>query len=226
MSHNSYKIVPHQIPAIRLSNKQNENFNNNKHKIVNRGRSIDTECLACEYISDGSTVIKLSELVRKLKEKKEINLVPLSLSFNENTTEFVVPNKNEAFCNVTVHVNVESQPNIMIPYQIICFTEYSKFTFNINSKEEFDNDKVYEQYSLIQLYPKGEDKNVIEIKLNIESIDDLEEGSWFCLIPKKIFGITKRILINGLFNEKKYTMYDLESYSLQQNQKITVLNYL
>ena len=223
----SYKIIPKHVPAIHLINREQDNFKTSNNKRGNRGRrTVDTECLACEYISDGNTTIKLSDLVNKLRNKKEIKLVPLSLSYTENTTEFIGSKEDEAYSFVSVHVCVESPKDRMIPYQITCYSKHTNNSFKLKAKEEFDEDEDLEQFVVVQLYPIGKDKNVIEINLDISSIDDLKDDCWFCLIPKCVFGIAIKLSIYGIYNDSKYLIYELENNNLQQNQKITVLNYL
>lgn len=222
-----YKIVPNNVPAVNLTNKENDNFKSFKHKENNKvSRSIDTECLACEYISDGTTVIKLSELVKKLRERKEIKLTPLSLAYSENVTEYHPAGENEGYSSVSVHVCVESKNEKMKPHKLLCYSMYTNYTFTFKPKEDFDNDEEFEQFVLLQLYPESSNRNVIEIKLDISSKYDLEEECWYCLIPKCVFGITHKVSIYGYYNKKEYLMYELENNNLQQNQKITVLNYL
>ena len=156
----SYKIIPRYIPTIHIKNKSKDDLvkNISKPQKMSSRYSIDTECISTEYISDGKTVIKLSELVEKLKNYKEINLVPLSLSYNENITEYHYPKENEAFAAVTINVNVNSKSDSMVPSQIICSTEYTKYTYIFRQSL---NNFVAKDNVLIQLYPEGKNKNII-----------------------------------------------------------------
>lgn len=224
MNSNSFKIVPQFVPAVHIRNYQNDDLSFIHHprkQVVSR--SIDTECIPTEYISDGKTVIKLSELVKKLREQKEINLVPLSLSYNENTTELHCPKENEAFSLVTINVCVQSKVDSMVPSEIICTTDFSTYTyiFRRTLKGFSPNENV-----LVQLYPEGKQRNVIEIRIDSFSKRDLKEDSWYTLIPKSVFGHVKKLSFYGVYDKKEYLTYELENNNLQQNQKITVLNYL
>ena len=73
MNINSYKIISNRIPVVHLRDKSGNS--QIKDSLVPRknksSRIVSTDCFSCEYVSDGSTVIKLSELVRRLKEQKE-----------------------------------------------------------------------------------------------------------------------------------------------------------
>lgn len=221
----SYKIIPQYIPAVHICNKRKDDLVSHKKtpETCHLARSIDTECLPSEYISDGKTVIKLSELVKKLREHKEINLVPLSLSYNNNITEHHHAKENEAFSSVTINVCVESKTDSMKPSQIVCKTDYSTYTYIFrNSIKGF----ITENNVLIQLYPEGKSKNVIEIRVDDFVLTDLKEDSWYTLLPKTVFDHVKKISIYGCYNTKEHLMYELENNNLHQNQKLTVLNYL
>lgn len=221
----SYKIVPQYVPAVHICNKRNDILSSHKNLLESSyiSRSIDTECIPSEYISDGKTVIKLSELVKKLREHKEINLVPLSLSYNNNITEHHHAKENEAFSSVTINVCVESKTDSMKPSQIVCKTDYSTYTYLFrNSIKSF----IPENNVLIQLYPEGKSKNVIEIRVDTFSITDLKDDCWYTLVPKNLFDHVKKLSIYGCYNSKDHLMYELENNNLHQNQKLTVLNYL
>lgn len=221
----SYKIVPKYIPAVHIRNKIENDLSS--HRETNKKNhisySIDTECIPTEYVSDGKTVIKLSELVRKLREHKEIKLIPLSLSYNENITEYHYPKENEAFSAVTINVNIESKSDSMIPSKIICHTDFSTYTYIFRQSLKECN---LNEHILIQLYPDSKNKNVIQITIDPMSIREIKEESWYSLIPKSIFGYVKKVSIYGVYDTKEHLMYELENNNLQQNQKITVLNYL
>lgn len=222
----SYKIVPYFIPAIKVFNKKQDHLKNNKHKEPNKSRPIESECIACEFISDGENTIKLSELIKKLKEWKEIKLEPLTLCYNENVTEYHVAKQNEGFSSVTVHVCVDDQPDIMLPYRLICYTRNNKYDFRIKEKHEIYTEEDLGDFVCVLLYSKGNNKNIIEIKIDDINLTELEDNCFLSIIPKNIFGMVTQIIITGLQNENEYIIYDLESDNLQQNQKITVLNYL
>lgn len=220
----SYKIVPHYIPAIHICNKSKDDLSlNTEHKSTPVYRSIDTECLASEYVSDGKTVIKLSELVKKLREHKEINLVPLSLSYNKNITEFHAAKENEAFSSVTINVCVDSKQDSMIPcyIEVISKDDEEIFYFKNLTKNFNPNGNI-----LIQLYPDGKNKNIIEIKTNSYTIKDLKENSWYVLLKENIVKEIEKIKFYGKYNDKYYLIYELESNNFNINQKITVVNYL
>lgn len=225
MNNVSYKIVSKYVPAVHIRNHQKDDLSSHRLQSKNTtvSRSIDTECIPSEYVSDGQTVIKLSDLVKKLREHKEIKLVPLSLSYNNNITEYRCPQENEAFSSVTINVCVESKSDSMTPSQIVCETGYSEYTYIFRRTTK---GFIAEQNILIQLYPDGKNRNVIEITTDLKSVRDLKEDSWYTLIPKSIFGHVKKLSFYGVYDQKEYLTYELENNNLQQNQKITVLNYL
>lgn len=221
----SYNIVSKRIPIVRLSDKSHQNhlIDNTLPVTSKRSRVIDTDCLSCEYVSDGSTVIKLSELVKKLREHKEIKLYPLTLCVNENLTEHYAADEGEGFSAVTIHVDVQTNAESMIPTKIVLTSEYGvkEFAFQ-NNKIHFDTGSCV----LIQLYPVGDNRNCIEISTNCYSEYDLKDCAYFVLVPKIEYGIIRKLMIFGESKGVEYMVYELESTGLQQNQKITVLNYL
>lgn len=224
MNNNSYKIISNRVPVVHLRNKvgTSQLKDITPEKKPRSSRVVSTDCFSCEYVSDGSTVIKLSELVKMLKERKEIKLYPLSLSINENTTTHHAASENEGFSSVTIHVDVEDSRDRLTPTYIIVFTPYTRRSYYF-TKNKID---INEGCILIQLYPLGRNKNCLEIKINDITDDDLKEDGWYLTIPKREYGFVKKMSIFGKCREDEYLVYELESNGLQQNQKLTVLNYL
>ena len=221
----SYNIVPKYVPAVHIRNYNQDDLKSHLSQKTNSivTRSIDTECIPSEYISDGKTVIKLSDLVKKLREQKQISLVPLSLSYNENLTEYYCAKENEAFSSVTINVCVESKADSMVPSQLLCETAFTHYTFIFRRSVKGFKE---EENVLIQLFPDGKSRNVIEIKTDPFTTRDLKDDCWYTLVPKSIFGHVKKLSFYGVYDKKEHLMYELENNNLQQNQKITVLNYL
>lgn len=224
MKSTSYKIVPQYVPAVHIRNKRQDDlplYKENNNTTISR--SIDTECIPSEYISDGKTVIKLSELIKKLREHKEINLVPLSLSYSNNITEFHAAKENEAFSSVTIHVCVESKQDAMIPFyiEVISKSDEEIIFFQNSTKNLKSPGNI-----LVQLYPDGKNRNVIEIKTGPFSVIDLKENSWYVLLKENKIKEVEKLNFYGKYNNKEYLIYELENDNFKINQKITVLNYL
>ena len=221
----SYNIVSKRIPVVHLTDKNHVNKINDHtiNQSDKQTRVIDTDCMSCEFVSDGSTVIKLSELVKKLREHKEIKLYPLSLSINNNVTEHYAANQGEGFSAVTIHVDVQSSSESMTPTKIVCKSMYGLTSYEFQSKlttlDTFS-------YVLIQLYPIRNNRNCIEILTDNFSEYDIKEGGYYALIPKTEYGVVTKLTMFGKSKGTEYMIYELESSTLQQNQKITVLNYL
>lgn len=226
MSVNTYKIVPNRIPVLRLRDKTGSSQLKDVSipKKISSSRVVSTDCLSCEYVSDGSTVIKLSELVKKLKDHKEIKLYPLSLSINENVTEHHAAPNNEGFSSVTIHVDVEDNRERLVPRSIVAFTPFTRRSYNFtNDKTKFN---LLTKNVLIQLYPISRYKNCIDIRIDEVYEYNLKDDGWFLLIPEREFLQVKKLCIFGKCGDDEYLVYELESDNLLQNQKITVLNYL
>lgn len=222
----SYKIVSKRRPCIKVANKTLEKFQthtNSTHQMLPVSRCVEAECLTCEYISDGSTVIKLSELVRKLESQKEIKLYPLSLSFDKNLTEHYAAKDNEGFSSVTINVDINKEGGNICPSKLVCYNDFASFSYAFHqlSSFEFDHDSV-----TVMIYSSSNNITVLEINLDVRNDYIKNLNGWYASVPKYVFGSVTKLLVFVSDEQNDFLLYELQSDNLQQNQKITILNYL
>lgn len=228
----SYNIIPQTISLKGVQHKGNVvqtsslvKKGTTSAKNIHPSNCICSRCvddrgiINCNVISDGVNSISVKDLVSRNQEK--IELIPLSLVINENTTECVAPSDHQAFNYVSVKVDVPEEITSFTPTKAILTSRGKTQSFIFKKSENIIQANDHKNNYLILIYAHDDAKNTIEfITLTKgQTIRNLKHRYGILILSTEVFEV-ESVEIFGESYGSETSIFTLIGDPFKQNLKI------
>lgn len=179
----------------------------------------DYNVLNCNVISDGVNRIAVKDLISLNNDK--IDLIPLSLVINENTTEYVSAGNHQAFNCVSVKVDVPEEITSFLPTKAVLRFNGVSNTFIFKKSENVIQGNDAKHNYLILIYAHDDAKNTIEFitMTKGQTIKNLKHRYGILISLAEVFTV-ESVEIFGKTNDVESSIVTLQGDPFKQNIKL------